>query len=94
MPGSKVGICGRTGSGKSSLIFALLCLNVFVGDEICIDPNDSLLDMDLVDNSVDVGVWDARRDVQLYVYSSKDVKGSTHFSGPKAITTERWLGQS
>lgn len=36
-PGSKVGICGRTGSGKSSLLLSLLRLNILLNGNIFID---------------------------------------------------------
>ena len=44
--GSKVGICGRTGSGKSSLLLALLRLNVIQSGDIRFEGR-SLLDMSL-----------------------------------------------
>eukprot|EP01041_Mallomonas_annulata_P002395 gene2395-4646_t len=44
--GCKVGICGRTGSGKSSLLMALLRMNIVVGGDICVD-GESLLSMSL-----------------------------------------------
>ncbi|KAJ1420720.1 P-loop containing nucleoside triphosphate hydrolase protein, partial [Ochromonadaceae sp. CCMP2298] len=43
--GAKVGICGRTGSGKSSTLLALLRLNIIQG-EVLLDGK-SLLQMDL-----------------------------------------------
>lgn len=45
-PGKKVGICGRTGSGKSSTLLALLRLNLISAGDIRVD-NLSILDMDL-----------------------------------------------
>lgn len=45
-PGHKVGICGRTGSGKSSTLLALLRLNLISSGDILLDGM-SLLDMDL-----------------------------------------------
>eukprot|EP01033_Poteriospumella_lacustris_P007252 gene7253-5217_t len=44
--GHKVGICGRTGSGKSSTLLALLRLNLISSGDILVDGM-SLLDMDL-----------------------------------------------
>ncbi len=44
--GSKVGVCGRTGSGKSSLLLALLRLNVIQSGDIRFEGR-SLLDMSL-----------------------------------------------
>jgi ABC-type multidrug transport system fused ATPase/permease subunit len=44
--GSKVGICGRTGSGKSSTLLALLRLNIISSGEILVD-GESLLSMSL-----------------------------------------------
>jgi ABC-type multidrug transport system fused ATPase/permease subunit len=44
--GSKVGICGRTGSGKSSLLLALLRLNIITSGDVIMN-GDSLLDMNL-----------------------------------------------
>eukprot|EP01038_Epipyxis_sp_PR26KG_P011896 gene11896-15916_t len=44
--GYKVGVCGRTGSGKSSLLLALLRLNLITGGDIVLD-GESLLKMDL-----------------------------------------------
>lgn len=44
--GEKVGICGRTGSGKSSTLLALLRLNIITGGDIVID-GESLLQMPL-----------------------------------------------
>jgi ABC-type multidrug transport system fused ATPase/permease subunit len=46
--GSKVGICGRTGSGKSSTLLALLRLNIIVSGDILVDGK-SLLKMSLED---------------------------------------------
>ena len=47
-PGSKIGVCGRTGSGKSSLLLALLRLNIISSGDIKID-GESLLSMHLED---------------------------------------------
>ena len=44
--GCKVGVIGRTGCGKSSLLLALLRLNTIVDGDVLID-GESLLDMDL-----------------------------------------------
>lgn len=44
--GCKVGVCGRTGSGKSSLLLALLRLNVIQRGDIQID-GQSILQLDL-----------------------------------------------
>jgi ABC-type multidrug transport system fused ATPase/permease subunit len=44
--GSKVGICGRTGCGKSSTLLALLRLNIISSGDILVD-GESLLAMDL-----------------------------------------------
>ena len=44
--GCKVGICGRTGSGKSSSLLALLRLNIITSGDILLD-GESLLAMDL-----------------------------------------------
>jgi ATP-binding cassette subfamily C (CFTR/MRP) protein 4 len=44
--GSKLGICGRTGSGKSSLLLALLRLNIIESGDIVFDGK-SLLSMSL-----------------------------------------------
>jgi ATP-binding cassette subfamily C (CFTR/MRP) protein 1 len=44
--GSKVGICGRTGCGKSSTLLALLRLNIISEGDVLID-GESLLGMDL-----------------------------------------------
>lgn len=44
--GSKVGICGRTGSGKSSTLLALLRLNIISNGDILVD-GESLMNMDL-----------------------------------------------
>eukprot|EP01041_Mallomonas_annulata_P004968 gene4968-9939_t len=44
--GCKVGVCGRTGSGKSSLLMALLRMNIVVAGDICVD-GESLLSMSL-----------------------------------------------
>lgn len=46
--GAKVGICGRTGSGKSSTLLALLRLNIVTSGDILLD-GDSLLRMSLED---------------------------------------------
>ena len=46
MGGSKVGVCGRTGSGKSSLLLALLRLNIISEGDVLLDGR-SLLSMDL-----------------------------------------------
>jgi ABC-type multidrug transport system fused ATPase/permease subunit len=46
--GAKVGICGRTGSGKSSTLLALLRLNIVTKGDILLD-GDSLLRMSLED---------------------------------------------
>lgn len=46
--GSKLGICGRTGSGKSSLLLALLRLNIIESGDIVFDGK-SLLSMSLED---------------------------------------------
>jgi ATP-binding cassette subfamily C (CFTR/MRP) protein 4 len=35
--GSKVGVCGRTGSGKSSFLLALLRLNIITGGDVLLD---------------------------------------------------------
>jgi ABC-type multidrug transport system fused ATPase/permease subunit len=45
-PGSKVGVCGRTGCGKSSLLQALLRLNIITSGDIIVDGK-SLLKMSL-----------------------------------------------
>lgn len=44
--GSKVGVCGRTGSGKSSFLLALLRLNIITSGDILIDST-SLVHMPL-----------------------------------------------
>jgi len=44
--GYKVGICGRTGSGKSSSLLALLRLNIITAGDIVLD-GESLLALDL-----------------------------------------------
>ena len=44
--GSKEGVCGRTGSGKSSLLLALLRLNLLPSGDMLLD-GESLLQMDL-----------------------------------------------
>ena len=44
--GSKVGVIGRTGCGKSSLLLALLRLNIIVEGDVLVD-GQSLLGMDL-----------------------------------------------
>jgi ABC-type multidrug transport system fused ATPase/permease subunit len=44
--GAKLGICGRTGSGKSSTLLALLRLNIVTGGDIMLDGT-SLLKMSL-----------------------------------------------
>ena len=44
--GSKVGVIGRTGCGKSSLLLALLRLNIIVEGDVVVD-GQSLLGMDL-----------------------------------------------
>jgi len=44
--GSKVGICGRTGSGKSSTLLALLRLNLISNGDVLVD-GESLLQLDL-----------------------------------------------
>ena len=46
--GMKVGICGRTGSGKSSTLLALLRLNVITGGDIVLNGK-SILQMHLED---------------------------------------------
>ena len=46
--GSKIGVCGRTGSGKSSLLLALLRLNIISSGDILVDGK-SLLSMHLED---------------------------------------------
>jgi ATP-binding cassette, subfamily C (CFTR/MRP), member 4 len=45
-PGCKVGICGRTGSGKSSLLQALLRLNIITAGDVLVD-GVSLLSLSL-----------------------------------------------
>jgi ATP-binding cassette subfamily C (CFTR/MRP) protein 1 len=46
--GAKVGVCGRTGSGKSSLLLSLLRLNlVSAGGDIVVDGVSLLRDCDL-----------------------------------------------
>mmetsp|Transcript_4238 Transcript_4238/g.4242 ORF Transcript_4238/g.4242 Transcript_4238/m.4242 type:complete len:397 (+) Transcript_4238:70-1260(+) len=47
--GCKVGICGRTGSGKSSLLQALLRLNIITSGDILVD-DISLLSLSLEDS--------------------------------------------
>ena len=44
--GSKVGICGRTGCGKSTFLLAILRLNIVAEGNILVD-GESLFDMDL-----------------------------------------------
>ena len=44
--GSKVGVCGRTGSGKSSFLLALLRLNIIIGGDVLLD-DESLISMPL-----------------------------------------------
>jgi ABC-type multidrug transport system fused ATPase/permease subunit len=44
--GSKVGVIGRTGCGKSSLLLALLRLNIIIDGDVKVD-GESLLGMDL-----------------------------------------------
>ena len=44
--GSKVGVCGRTGSGKSSFLLALLRLNIITGGDVLLD-DESLVSMPL-----------------------------------------------
>ncbi|EHK21751.1 uncharacterized protein TRIVIDRAFT_59905 [Trichoderma virens Gv29-8] len=39
-PGMQIGVCGRTGSGKSSLILSILRMNDIVGGSITIDGQD------------------------------------------------------
>lgn len=45
-PGSKVGICGRTGSGKSSTLISLLRLNIIQSGDIQVD-GESIIQMNL-----------------------------------------------
>jgi ABC-type multidrug transport system fused ATPase/permease subunit len=47
--GSKVGVCGRTGSGKSSFLLALLRLNIVTGGDVLLD-DESLMRMALEDS--------------------------------------------
>jgi ABC-type multidrug transport system fused ATPase/permease subunit len=53
--GFKVGICGRTGSGKSSTLLALLRLNVITQGDVLVD-GASLLAMDLEDARAHISV--------------------------------------
>lgn len=54
-PGEKVGICGRTGSGKSSLLASLLHLLEFRNGFICIDGQDiALVPRDLLRQRLNV----------------------------------------
>jgi len=46
-PGTKLGVCGRTGSGKSTMLLALLRLNIVTSGDLLLNGKSLLTDYDL-----------------------------------------------